>query len=335
VVTRGLALIDTVLERARLTYQDIELCLATGGMVNMPAIRNGLTERFPGRVPRLANGDRIIAEDAAWIAHDGLRLTLSKPLEILVADGSGRGAYHPLVSAGLRLPVENEVINAANTRLYCVDPREGVAVVEFAKPARIGVASPDDPRRTLAVVSVPVDRAARSLLERLECELQIDHNYVATVILRSTGFGAEVRAEFHDLDFGLALPASVSGKVGDDAVGVSDGPKRGAALAIATATSTVTQRSNIATNPGGGLSDEELWRLVPGDIVVTWRPSHFDNRTTAASPMQNDERAFYTPCSRCKRLLSRIRAEGPVEECRGRPCGKGMPPRATETRVSV
>jgi molecular chaperone DnaK len=335
VVTRGLALIDTVLERARLTYQDIELCLATGGMVNMPAIRNGLTERFPGRVPRLANGDRIIAEGAAWIAHDGLRLTLSKPLEILVADGSGRGAYHPLVNAGLRLPVENEVINAANTRLYCVDPREGVAVVEFAKPARIGVASPDDPRRTLAVVSVPVDRAARPLLERLECELQIDHNYVATVILRSTGFGAEVRAEFHDLDFGLALPTSASGKVGDDADGVSDVPKRGAALAIATATSTVTQRSNIATNPAGGLSDEELWRLVPGDIVVTWRPSHFDNRTTAASPMQNDERAFYTPCSRCKRLLSRIRAEGPVEECRGRPCGNGMSPRATETRVSV
>jgi hypothetical protein len=65
-------------------------------MTNMPAIRNGLTERFVGRVPRLPNGDRIIAEGAAWIAHDGVRLTLSKPIELLVADTSGFGTYHPL-----------------------------------------------------------------------------------------------------------------------------------------------------------------------------------------------------------------------------------------------
>src|SRR5215207_1575887 len=74
----------------------VELCLATGGMVNMPSIQRGLTERFLGRVPRLSNGDRIIAEGAAWIAHDGQRLTLSKPIEILIADTSGRGTYYPL-----------------------------------------------------------------------------------------------------------------------------------------------------------------------------------------------------------------------------------------------
>lgn len=330
IVARGLAMIDAVLERARLTYQDIELCLATGGMVNMPAIRAGLTERFVGRVPRLSNGDRIIAEGAAWIAHDGLRLTLSKPVEILVADGSGRGAYHPLVSAGLQLPVENEVVNAANARLYCVDPRDGVAVVEFAKPARIGAASPDAPRSTLAVVSVLVDRTARPLLERLQCELQIDHNYVATVIMRSHGFGAEARAEFHDLDFGLSLPAQRGGGTEVDGHMDPDEPRRGAASAVTTATSTVTQRANVAINPRGAVGDEELWQLVPGDIVVEWKPSHFDNRTTAASMMQNDEMAFYIPCSRCKRLLSRIRLDGPVEKCRGRPCGRNLPQRAPE-----
>jgi molecular chaperone DnaK len=46
IVARGLARIDEMLEQARLSYQDIELCLATGGMVNMPAFRDGLTERF-------------------------------------------------------------------------------------------------------------------------------------------------------------------------------------------------------------------------------------------------------------------------------------------------
>jgi molecular chaperone DnaK len=95
IVARGLTRIDEILEQTHLTFQDIELCLATGGMVNMPAIRDGLIERFLGRVPRLPNGDRVIAEGAAWIAHDGLRLTLSKPIEILIADTSGFGTYYP------------------------------------------------------------------------------------------------------------------------------------------------------------------------------------------------------------------------------------------------
>ena len=145
IVTRGLSRIDEILEQSRLTYQDIELCLATGGMVNMPVIRDGLTERFLGRVPRLANGDRIIAEGAAWIAHDELRLTLSKPIEILVADTSGVGTYYPLVDAGWQLPQENETQNVANTRLFCTDPREGVAVAEIAKPLRLGRAYPLTP----------------------------------------------------------------------------------------------------------------------------------------------------------------------------------------------
>ena len=64
-VNRGLAMIDQMLEAARLDYNDVHLCLPTGGMVNMPAIRSGLVERFGRRVPRLPNGDRIIAEGAA------------------------------------------------------------------------------------------------------------------------------------------------------------------------------------------------------------------------------------------------------------------------------
>jgi len=128
-VARGLGRIDEILEQTRLTNQDIELCLATGGMVNMPAIRNGLTERFIGRVPTLNNSDRIIAEGAAWIANDDLRLTLAKPIELLIADTSGSGTYYPLVPAGLELPMENKVIPAADSRLFCVDPH----------PQRIGV----------------------------------------------------------------------------------------------------------------------------------------------------------------------------------------------------
>jgi len=314
IVARGLSRIDEILELARLTYQDIELCLATGGMVNMPAIRDGLTERFVGRVPRLENGDRIIAEGAAWIAHDGLRLTLSKPIEILIADTSGRGTYYPLVDAGWTLPLENETQNVTNTRLFCTDPREGVAVVEIAKPVKLGRAAPADARLTLCVTKVQVDPKAQPLLERIECHLQIDHDYVARVTLRSTGRGDSTVEEFHELEFGLAL--GMNGRPGGeekaDLASSGGGP---AGDAIARAGSNLVQRSNVAYLNDKVDARDSLWKLVPGDLLADWRSSHFDTRGDAATARQHEERYFYVPCPRCKRLISQIKAEGPVRSC--------------------
>lgn len=321
IVARGLKRIDDILKRARLTHRDIEMCLATGGMVNMPAIADGLFERFVGRVPAIDNGDRVIAEGAAWIAHDGLRLTLSKPIEILVADSSGRGSYHRLVDAGFELPVENETKNLSNTRLFCVDPREGVAVVEIAKPDKVGLVAPSDPRSLLCATSVPVDPKADPLYERIECHLRIDHDYVVNVMLRSTGCRAERSEEFHNIDFGLALP--LQGRRGSTGGDDAKGPKS-SSPASATRTN-LTQRTNVAVDDGGRLRHDDLWRLVPGDIVANWRSGHFDTRGTAASERQRKERDFYLPCSRCGRFVSQINADPPVEACRGRPCGKTLP----------
>ena len=314
IVARGLSLIDEILERAKLSYQDIELCLATGGMVNMPAIRDGLTERFVGRVPKLENGDRIIAEGAAWIAHDGLRLTLSKPIEILVADTSGRGTYYPLVDAGWTLPLENEMQNVANSRLFCTDPREGGAVVEIAKPIKLGRASPNDPRLTLCVTKFKLDPKAQPLLERIECHLQIDHDYIARITLRSTARGDSTVVEFHDLEFGLAL--AFNGLPGDSDTKVgsrSGGDQAGDAIALKS--SNLVQRTNVAylSNEVGAF--DNLWKLVPGDLIGNWRPGHFDIRGDAATARQKQESYFYVPCSRCSRLISQIKAEGPVLFC--------------------
>jgi molecular chaperone DnaK len=319
IVARGLAKIDEILEQARLSYQDIELCLATGGMVNMPAIRDGLTERFLGRVPPLSNGDRIIAEGAAWIAHDGLRLTLSKPIEILMADTSALGTYYPLVEAGWQLPLENETQHVTNTRLFCTDPREGIAVVELAKPVKIGRCTPTDPRRTLCIASVEVDPNAQPLIERLECHLQIDHDYVANLILRSTGRGDEKHFEFHDLEFGLALPAA---RVQPDPDGTTNptGGEKKAAWARAAVTSNLVQRTNIAMHLPERGNQDNLWQFVPGDLVAKWRSAYFDVRSGEATDRQFIERNFYIPCARCRRLESQIKAEGRVSECRGT-CG--------------
>lgn len=319
IVARGLSRIDEILEQARLTHQDIELCLATGGMVNMPAIRDGLTERFLGRVPKLTNGDRIIAEGAAWIAHDGLRLTLSKPIEILIADTSGSGTYYPLVDAGWPLPFENETHNVTNTRLFCTDPREGVAVLEIAKPAKLGRVSPSDPRRALCITKVPVDPKAQPLLERIECHLQIDHDYVARITLRSTGRGAETSEEFHDLEFGLSLIQQSDESEPEEAENKTHQPRTGSPVQ-GMAGRNLLQRTNIILHDPEQGNHDVLWRLVPGDLVDAWRPNYFDTRLGAATERQMEERNFYVPCARCKRRISQITAEGPVDGCRGS-CG--------------
>lgn len=315
-VARGLSRIDEILEQANLSYQDIELCLATGGMVNMPSIRDGLTERFVGRVPSLENGDRIISEGAAWIANDGLRLTLSKPIEILVADTTGRGIYHSLVNAGWTLPVENEIQNVTNSRLFCVDPREGEAVVEFAKPVKLGKVDPRDARQTLCVAKVEVSPHAAPLIERIECSLQIDHDYVAHVMLRSSGRSATSSEEFHDLDFGLTLPISNPPSGDDDEMETEQGQGRGGTgLPRGLATSNLFQRTNVAVHDARVTSSSDMWRYVPGDLVDQWRGNYFDTRNGAASARQLEERAFYIPCSICKRTESERRAMGPVPSC--------------------
>jgi molecular chaperone DnaK (HSP70) len=123
VVRRGLGAIDSLLENNGLSYSQIALCLPTGGMVNMPPIRNGLNERFGARAPRLSNGDKIISEGAAWIAHDGLQLGLAKPIELLESDGT----YAAVVPLPCHLPIENQIMPAASATYYCVDPRPGRA----------------------------------------------------------------------------------------------------------------------------------------------------------------------------------------------------------------
>ena len=207
--------------------------------------------------------------------------------------------------------------NAANTRLFCSDPREGVAVVEIAKPVSLGRPNPRSPRQTLCVASVLVDRTAAPLIERIECKLQIDHDYVATVSLRSTGAGDETTHEFHDLDFGLQLLGTFS-----EPEKTNKGLSSLARPFPSSGRISLVQRTNVGVYQEGNESPERLyWRAVPGDLVEQWQGSYFDVRSSSASDRQKEERAFYTPCAICRRSLSRIRAEGQGEHCVPRFCG--------------
>jgi len=319
-VNRGLSEVDRLLEEAQIDRRDIEICIATGGMVNMPAIWNGRVERFGARVPALPNRDTIIAEGAAWIAHDGLRLTLAKPIEVLVADGSGRGAYLPILDAGAPLPIENEVKAIPSRRFFCVDPRDGVAVFEFAKPRKVGLLQATDERITMCALNLPIDPGARPFLERLECQVQLDHDNVARVSVVSKLRGDRIEAELHDLDFGLALPeADPNRKQPEDDAGVSkrqhqnegiialgNGSGRPRAIAL---------RSNVA--------NLENWKLAPGDIVERWQPNFWSEYSKEPSEFQREEKMYYKRCSHCDRTLYEIQRHGPVPVCHQIGCPEG------------
>ncbi len=329
-VRRGLGLIDRILDEARLDHADVHLCLPTGGMVNMPAIRKGLVERFGGRVPRLPNGDRIISEGAAWIAHDNLRLTLAKPIEVRVADGSGSGHCRVLVPKGLELPVENQVVAAANCQFVCADPRDGFAAFEFVKPKAVGLVGPDAERETLCVVNVPVNPRTNPLIERLHCKVSIDHDYVAHVHVASLGRGAEATTEFHRLDFGLAIPAGAGRS--------ADGKGRGetSANSVPAGSARVTgPRRSVAMRPNVLPAEGfDARHAVAGDLAFKLWPGMFSPDRPEATPRQREEYLYYTPCSLCGRSLFQIEEEGLLPTCRPSICSpKPRRPRAATQRA--
>ena len=295
-IDRGLAHIDRLLEQYRLTPQEIELCLPTGGMVNLPAIRAGLVQRFGGRVPKLDNGDRIIAEGAAWIAHDRLRLSLAKPIEIEQPDGS----FLEIVGDDQSLPIENEQIPIYATQFYCCDPRDQVANFHFVRPTKVGYGARTAPRQTYTTLSLKVDPNAQPFTERLNLELSIDHDYVVHVSGQSSGRQDRARKEIHNLEFALTLPTasdSQTANLKSDETSFETGARR------TTLQGSVRLRSNV-------VSQRNSWRDVPGDLVEIWRENWFDSRSGNASRRQQAERDYYRPCAMCKRGLCQINLEG-------------------------
>lgn len=320
-VRRGLAMIDKILDDNRLTYSDIAFCLPTGGMVNMPAIRRGLVERFGGRVPRLDNGDRVISEGAAWIAHDGLRLTLAKPIEVRVADGSGSGHYLQLVGKGVELPVENQTHALANNQFVCADPRNGVAVFEFAKPKGVGLVAPEDDRDTLGEVNLEVDPNARPLLERLSCKIVIDHDYIANVQVKAGNRGSEGATEFHRLEFGLALGRATESGPADD--GNPDSGKSSSSSKPSSA-KVVSQAGSVAFRPNiAAVTSPTLERsTVAGDLAHAIWPDMFNKDRPEATVHQMAEYDYYNVCGYCSRTAFQIESFGPIAECKQHGCDR-------------
>lgn len=284
IVDAGTERVDRLLDASRLSHPQVGLCLATGGMLNMPAIRSRLHERFgPQRVRVPESGAAAISVGAAWIAHDRATLRLAKTVELALA----RQSYLPLLKADTEMPQQGEV-RQNDFQLYCVDPRDGCAKFEIVSPKRPGrSARPNDLRKPLAMMTVDVDSKSRPFRERIHMTVKVDENLILHASAHSLMNGYSDRTEVHDLEFCISLGNNgVSQEAANDAesgaVEDDEPPPVGA----------ITLRSNVA--------DRQDPMLVPGELWYEHRPQDFDVRLEPPR-IQVEERLYYKPCKMCGR----------------------------------
>lgn len=281
-VRAGLGTIDQLLQSVGIPRTAVEMCLVTGGMSAMPAIREGLIQYFDAaRVRTVQNAATIIAEGAAWIAHDEIRVTLAKPIEVLNADD----VYLPIMRSGQPLPLEGDQIQE-KLSLYCVDPRDQKAKLVFARNRWPGREGPADVRVPYGCLSVTVDPTAEPLLERLELVISIDDNCIARARAESQLIRDPAVLEITNLEFGLKLPHTAidsgGGQSGADAAAKGGQPGIGA----------VRARSNVTNAPHNR-------QHIPGELMHD-----------VLNERQHREKMYYVPCSKCQRSAYHIERFG-------------------------
>ena len=281
---KGFRRIESILAEADFSSEQIALCLATGGMSNMPAVKRRLHEWFgAGRVEIPDGTATLVAQGAARIAADGVGLVLAKNVELLLA----REAYLPLVKAGTAMPKEGDVQEEV-FHLYCTDPRDGTAKFQICTPVRTGGGVRRGERRVpLEMVTVRVDEKARAFGERLELGVRVDDDLVLGVHARSLNARDEDRCEIHDLEFGLEFPNG--GRRGKFGGVISDGDEDDSDAAEAGA---ITVRGNMADRVDDG--------LVPGEFLYTYKRDYFSVQRDPPE-RQVYEKTYYEPCAGCGR----------------------------------
>jgi molecular chaperone DnaK len=283
-VRDGLATIDRLLDAAGVPRTAIEMCLVTGGMSAMPAIREGLIQYFDAaRVKSAGNAATSIAEGAAWIAHDKVRVSLAKPIEVLNADD----VYVPILRSGTLLPLEGQQISEPMS-LYCVDPRDQKAKLTLARNRWPGRESPSDPRIPYGCLTVAVDPTAKPLMERLELLITIDDNCVARAQARSRLIGDQSSLEINNLEFGLKLPSKLQPPSDEQEEKKKPDPWR----RNRPAEGAVRVRSNVSTS---SYADH----LIPGEIAEPPK-----------SERQHDELMYYRTCCHCEKNAYQIERFG-------------------------
>ena len=296
---RGLQRIGRLLDKAGFAPEQVALCVATGGMSNMPSVRRRLHELFgPERVRIPDDTATLVAEGAAWIAVDEAGLQLAKNVELALA----RNSYLPLVKAGTSMPREGEVRDVGAVHLYCTDPRDGLAKFQICAPTRAGKVLANEPRTCLENLTIQVDQKARALRERLELDVSIDDDLILEARARSMIERSEDRCEIHNLEFGLRF-ASDGTSPRPTERGTADGPAR--RKDVRPMLGSLSIRANVA--------DRGDVTLVPGELLYQYDPRYFDPQNHPPK-VQDEEKLYYQPCSICGR-----RSNDPLCRCATQP----------------
>lgn len=283
IINRGIVEIETLLspEYADVDEQTISLCLATGGMVNMPVIKRHLREKFGVASLHISDhGDRIISNGAAWVARDNLNVSLAKPFELL----ESRNSLLTIFQENTSLPKRGESINSKQS-MYCTDPRDGKALFDFKRPEMPGKAGVADPRNSYGILSIEVNPEFPPFSERIEVQVVIDENLIASVNGVAMDCGKLNSIEYYDLEFALKV-ASIQSGVPSIKKRITLSKKKGIRKGLIV-------RSNVSENSAG-------WSLVPGELLykVNQLPE-FMYLKVPLSEEQKIEYVRYQPCSRC------------------------------------
>jgi molecular chaperone DnaK len=285
-IDKGIARINRLLQSANVTSAEISLCLASGGMTNMPAIRARLHEWFgPQRVHISDRGATLIAEGAAWAAHDKIDLQLAKNIELLLA----RNSSMKLIRAGARMPKEGEECKE-DFHLYCADPRDGYAKFQLQAPFKPGAnVLPNDQRECLDSIIVEVDQYAQPFRERLELEVRIDENLVLHAAARSLNKQDIGTAEIHNLEFGLSLMGPSSADLSTEDVSESSKPEELQEWGALEMRSNVTHKADR--------------QLIPGDLldILSTDGPDYHGWNKNLTQVQIEEQLYYKPCAGCGR----------------------------------
>lgn len=301
-VKKGVARITELLDKYEVSPAALSLCLATGGMANMPLIKSRLHEIFgPARVFISDRSASLISEGAAWVAHDQARLRLAKNVELSLA----RNSYMGLLDAGVEMPVEGER-RRDEFSLYCVDPSDGHARFQIVTPMRVGRdVHRDDPRSVLSTMQVKVDAKARPFLERLNLKVEVDENLILTGEVQSLNERDAARCEVHHLEFALEVPKKKDSgrrvKFKENVESSGRDVSENIRVASLRRPGDVVLRSNVSSRV-----DENL---VPGEVMAKLNPYYFDVRRNPPQ-IQVDEKLYYQPCSLCGR-----RSNDPLCRC--------------------
>jgi hypothetical protein len=282
-LNKGFDCLNEVFTQSGIDPSQVSFALGVGGMASMPAIKNNMYELFRERFDVPENSDRLIAQGAAWVAHDRSSLVLARPLELRMP----REKVFPLFQAGRRLPFNSaEEVTDIKT-MYCADPKDGHANIPLVTTQSVLKNSDAYGKRLfLGALDVKVDSEKPPLFERINLRFAINQDLIFKVSAQSEIMNDLVEKEFYDLQFGIALPGFGGSNPDFDQV------------AFESSEEGLTFKADVV--------DVKDYKAIPGEILKDFDPRAFSpGMGVSPTAEQRAEKYSYEPCDRCGKIVGR------------------------------